>query len=253
MNRVTLLIGGNEGNRELLINQATELIRERMGSVVAVSSDHETAPWGTFDEEAPQFFLNRALLVETFLSAHEVLEEALRIEAILGRLRPAAPDAALPGVADLPQRLYHSRPMDVDIIFFNDEVIDTHDLQVPHPRMHLRRFVLEPLAEIMPDYVHPVTGKTVLEMLDKCPATPSGFSKDGGAVCAGVELRSTPACNPTSRMRDLSAEPPQGVNGTQAGVITPVKETNNDIEPPQGVNGIQAGVITPVIDREGTN
>ncbi len=57
--------------------------------------------------------------------------------------------------------------MDIDLIFFNDEVIDTPDLQIPHPRMHLRRFVLEPLAEIMPEYRHPVLGKTIKEMLDE--------------------------------------------------------------------------------------
>ncbi len=248
MNIVTLLIGGNEGNRELLINQATELIRERMGSVVAVSSDHETAPWGTFDEEAPQFFLNRALLVETTLSPWQVLRAALAIEKELGRQRPQFSIFNF----QFSTRKYHSRSMDIDLIFYDDLVLDSPELTLPHPRMHLRRFVLEPLAEIMPDYVHPVTGKTVLEMLDKCPATPSGFSKDGGAVCAGVALRSTPACNPTSRMRDLSAEPPQGVNGIQAGDLSPVKEERGNVEPPQGVTGIQAGVITPVIDREGT-
>lgn len=175
MNKVALLIGGNQGDRRRLIHQATELIRQRIGSVVCASALYETAPWGSFDEHAPQNFLNCALLVETALTAHEVLEEALLIEALLGRLRPATPQTAVHAVADLPQRLYHSRPMDIDLIFFwsavgsadNDMVIDDPDLQIPHPRMHLRRFVLEPLAEIMPEYRHPVLGKTIKEMLDE--------------------------------------------------------------------------------------
>ena len=171
MNQVALLIGGNQGDRRRLIQQATELIRQRIGTVVAVSSDYETEPWGDFEVENGKGrvanFLNRALLVETFLTAHAVLEEALVVEAILGRMRPSTPQVAVHGAADLPRRLYHSRPMDIDLIFFNDEVIDTPDLQIPHPRMHLRRFVLEPLSEIMPDYRHPVSGKTIKEMLDE--------------------------------------------------------------------------------------
>lgn len=175
MNKATLLLGGNQGDRRRLLQQATELIQQSIGSVVLSSSIYETEPWGTFGEQTPQRFLNRALQVETELTAHEVLEEALVIEAVLGRLRPTGlrvpKDYKVPKDLKDPKsaRVYHSRPMDIDIIFFNDEVIDEPDLQIPHPRMHLRRFVLEPLAEIMPDYRHPVLGLTVRQLLERNP------------------------------------------------------------------------------------
>ena len=152
MNRVALLIGGNQGDRQALIQQATALIQERIGTVAAASRIYETAPWGTFDSPQPNFF-NRGLLVETALTAHEVLRESLAIEAELGRVRKAG------------SRLYSGRPMDIDLIFYNDEVIETPELTIPHPRMHQRQFVLEPLAEIMPEYRHPVLHKTVHELL----------------------------------------------------------------------------------------
>ena len=161
MNHVALLIGGNQGDRRALAEQATVLIRQRIGTVVLSSRQRETEPWGDFGDERPQPFLNQALLVATPLAAHEVLREALQIEAELGRVRPTGEAGrAAPG-----PRTYHSRPIDIDLIFFNHEVLDTPDLTIPHPRMHLRRFVLEPLCDIMPDYVHPLLGLTVAELL----------------------------------------------------------------------------------------
>jgi len=188
MNKVTLLIGGNEGERELLIEQATEQIRERIGSVVAMSRVYETEPWGTF-ANPPQNFLNRGLLVETTLSPWQVLRTALAIEATLGRRRNR--NASSPSDTSN-TRIYLSRPMDIDLIFYDNLILDTPELTLPHPRMHLRQFVLEPLNEIMPDYRHPMTGKKVCEMLVAC------------------------------------VEPPQGVNGTQAGVITPVTKREGE-------------------------
>ncbi len=156
---VTLFIGGNQGDREPLLELARRAIGERMGFITRLSAVYETEAWGF---EAEQAFLNQALVVDTDLSPLDVLHAALSIEAELGRHRPAG------------QSGYSSRPMDIDLIFYDDVVMDSAELTLPHPRMQLRRFVLVPLYEIMPDFVHPKMAKTVGDLLNECT--------DNGAV-----------------------------------------------------------------------
>ena len=156
MSTLYLLIGGNQGDRRQMITHATDLIRQRIGSVATCSHIYETSPWGTFaNGEKAQNFYNQALKVETSLSPYDALAEALRIERMLGRRRTAA-------------KGYTSRPIDIDLIFYDSIVIDTSDLMLPHPRMHLRRFVLEPMCDIAPDLIHPVLNKTLKELLNEC-------------------------------------------------------------------------------------
>ena len=142
--RVTLLIGGNQGNRAELLQQACNMIGQEIGDIVQLSSIYESKAWGF---ETEQNFLNQAVVVETRLDAHEVLSKALSIEAELGRVRTG--------------NGYASRTMDIDILFVDDNCIDTPELTVPHPRIHQRNFVLVPLCEIMPDFVHPILQKTM--------------------------------------------------------------------------------------------
>jgi 2-amino-4-hydroxy-6-hydroxymethyldihydropteridine diphosphokinase len=146
MINVFLLLGSNLGNRKLFLKQAIEHIEADIAPVIKVSSIYETQSWGKTDEPD---YLNQVLLLQTLLPARVVLQKILAIENILGRKR---------------EEKWGSRIIDIDILFYGDEIIDEPDLHVPHSELHNRRFTLEPLVEIAADLVHPVLHKNILQL-----------------------------------------------------------------------------------------
>lgn len=158
MARVVLLTGGNVGDVKERLRSAQRLVNSRVGAVLRCSHCYESAPWGF---EAAQPFVNQVLVAATDLAPHEVLAEVQRIERELGRNRAAeAVEKAATG-----QR-YVSRPIDIDILFYDDEVIETPDLTVPHLGIAGREFVLTPLCEVLRERRHPVLGLTMGELRD---------------------------------------------------------------------------------------
>lgn len=158
MARVILLTGGNTGDTKRTLQAAQQLINDRVGAVLRCSHRYESEPWGF---AAAEPFSNQALSVSTDLTPGEVLDAVQEIECLLGRNRAAeAVEKASTGA------VYTSRPIDIDIAFYDDEVITTDRLTIPHPLLAEREFALLPLAEIARTKRHPVTGLTVGEMLD---------------------------------------------------------------------------------------
>jgi 2-amino-4-hydroxy-6-hydroxymethyldihydropteridine diphosphokinase len=146
-----LLLGSNLGEKKKQMDQAIDLIRVMIGPVTKRSSFYETEPWGFSSEE---FFLNIALQTLTSFSPEEVMQKIDEIEKTFGRERSG--------------RGYSSRTMDIDILFYDDLVLDQDILKIPHPRLQDRRFVLVPLDEIAHDLIHPVIRKTIGELLRDC-------------------------------------------------------------------------------------
>ena len=150
MNTAYLLIGGNLGDRNQNLLQAADLINAACGSITTRSSIYETAAWGKTDQPA---FLNQALEISTTLNARQLIRRILRVEKTMGRIR---------------SEKLGPRIIDIDIIFFENEIHNLRFLQVPHPQMQYRKFVLMPLAEINASFFHPVLKKTISCLLQEC-------------------------------------------------------------------------------------
>ena len=148
---VYLSLGSNVGNRAKNLQDAIAALHKANVQVVCVSSVYETEPVDYLDQA---WFLNIAVEAKTELSALDLLYALRGIETQMGS-KKAIPKGP--------------RLIDMDILLYGDKVFDTPELQIPHPRMHLRRFVLEPLAEIAPDVRNPVSSQTVSEMLARTP------------------------------------------------------------------------------------
>lgn len=152
MNKVVLLLGSNLGDGQLLFHQVISLIDERLGVLELQSALYQSPPWG-FEHEND--FLNQVLILETDMVPVDILQTCLQIETDLGRERKE-------------QKEYSARVIDIDVLFVNDDVLESEPLILPHPRLHLRKFTLLPLVELMPDFIHPTLHKSMQALLAAC-------------------------------------------------------------------------------------
>ena len=150
MKKAYLIIGGNIGDRLQYINAASLYIMQHCGEILQKSSIYETAPWGKTDQPP---FLNQVLEIETPLTPMALLTSILNIESSLGRQR---------------KEKYDARTIDIDILYFEDEKVNTLDLTIPHPKIRERRFVLIPMAEIAPNVIDPTIGLSITSLLEIC-------------------------------------------------------------------------------------
>lgn len=147
---VYLLIGSNMGDRRKHLSDALWAIETKAGLIRARSSIYETAAWGKTDQ--PSFY-NQAIRITTFLSPAELLAQLQLIEKSMGRER---------------KEKWGERVVDIDILFFGNDIVDTPDLKIPHPELQHRRFVLVPMSEIADDLIHPKLFQTIHELLKNC-------------------------------------------------------------------------------------
>jgi 2-amino-4-hydroxy-6-hydroxymethyldihydropteridine diphosphokinase len=153
MKAAYLLIGGNIGDRLAFMAAAKEQMKQKGIELIRQSSIYETAAWGITDQPS---FLNQVLEIETSLTPQKLLSELLCIEQELGRTRAEKNGA---------------RTIDIDILYFENQLIQAKGLSIPHDRISIRRFVLVPLTELIPDFIDPKTNKSIMEMLNDCPDT----------------------------------------------------------------------------------
>lgn len=153
MSTVYLLLGGNQGDRLYLLSKARELIEAKVGVLQQASSIYETAAWGK--EDLPSY-LNQVLCLRSSLPPLEILNRTQAIEQALGRIR---------------LEKWGARTMDIDFLYLGQKIIRSRRLVIPHPLIQARRFVLKPLVEIAPNFVHPIWLKTNEALLKQCTDT----------------------------------------------------------------------------------
>ena len=161
MSSVYLSLGANLGDRKATIQKALAYIAERVGSVIALSSYYETKPWGY---QSSEMYLNVAVEVTTELKPEALLAVTQAIEHAIGRQQKTIGNE------------YQDRMIDIDILLYDDRIIHTPDLTIPHPLMHQRAFVMQPMSEIAPDIVHPVLQQTMAMLYAK------GWSDDAPSL-----------------------------------------------------------------------
>ena len=150
MSKVYFSIGSNKGNRYKLIYEAIDKIDISIGRVEKKSSIYETKSWGFKSNN----FYNTCLLIESSLSVELILNKILKIEKDMGRLNS--------------RDQYIDRCIDIDILFVEDIIVKSKDLIIPHPRLHLRKFVLTPMLDLMPDLIHPILKKSIRQLELEC-------------------------------------------------------------------------------------
>lgn len=151
MHKITLLFGSNLGNSKKYIQDAIAELALHTGSNIFTSGMYASEPWGF---ESKNSFVNQAAILDTELNPVEILHIIQKIESKLGRVRR--------------YRSYTDRTIDIDILFYDDNIIETEELIIPHPRLAERKFVLTPLVELMPDFQHPIYHKTIHQLLLEC-------------------------------------------------------------------------------------
>lgn len=151
MSDVYFSIGSNLGDRKISLEKAVFYIEKIIGKIIKTSSVFESEPWGVDYKEK---YLNQVLLCQTILSPVSVLNEILKIEKLIGRKKREVK--------------YESRIIDIDILFYDNQCINTKILVVPHPLLHKRKFVLAPLNEINSKFIHPVFNKSIKQLLNEC-------------------------------------------------------------------------------------
>src|SRR5574343_144042 len=151
MHQLVLLTGSNVGDSLANLQTAARYIAAEVGSIQKQSPVYKTAPWGNTKQ---QDFLNQVLWVDTPKSAREALALVLAIEQKMGRIR---------------EQKWAPRTIDIDILFYDDAIIQESDLQVPHPLLHLRKFTLQPLLELYPNFIHPLFKQSIAQLSNACP------------------------------------------------------------------------------------